>query len=80
MIGIVLHDYVRSDISEVCNEGKAIPVTGHGGPESYEMSRLPYFQGNWLTSSGEVSLTYWPAPPLPPGRFLVLVLLEAQWT
>jgi hypothetical protein len=47
-----------SDISEVCNEGKAIPVTGHGGPESCEMSRLPHFLGNWLTGGG---------------RFLVLV-------
>jgi hypothetical protein len=38
--------YRMSDISEVCNEGKAVPVTGHGGPESCEMSRLPHFLGN----------------------------------
>jgi hypothetical protein len=38
-----------ANISEVCNEGKAIPVTVYGGPESCETSRLPHFLGNWLT-------------------------------
>jgi hypothetical protein len=41
-----------SDISEAYNEGKAIPVTGHGGPESCEMLRFPHFLGNWLASGG----------------------------
>jgi hypothetical protein len=26
-------------------KGKAMPVTGHGGPEGCEMSRLPHFSG-----------------------------------
>jgi hypothetical protein len=42
------------------DEGKreAIPVTGHGGPQRYETSRLPYFLDNRLTDGGEVvSLT-----------------------
>jgi hypothetical protein len=41
-------------------EGKAIPVTGLGGPEGCEMSMLPHFLDNRLTDGGEVvSLTRW---------------------
>jgi hypothetical protein len=74
--------YRRSDITEVCNEGKAIPITVHGGPESCEMSRLPHFLGNWLTSGGEVkvSLTYRPAPHYPQEDSWYSILLEAEWT
>jgi hypothetical protein len=37
---------------------KAIPVTGRGGPQRCETSRLPYFLDNPLTDDGEaVSLT-----------------------
>jgi hypothetical protein len=40
----------------------AIPVTGSGGPQGCETSRLPYFLDNRLTDGGEVvSLTRWPA-------------------
>jgi hypothetical protein len=40
-------------------KGKAIPVTGRGGPQGCEMSRLPYFLYNWLTDGVEVvSLTH----------------------
>jgi hypothetical protein len=43
-------------------KGKAIPVTGHGGPEGCETSRLPHFLENWLTDGGKVvSLTRRPA-------------------
>jgi hypothetical protein len=39
-------------------KGKAIPVTGHEGPEACEMSRLPHFLDNQLTDGGKVvSLT-----------------------
>jgi hypothetical protein len=37
---------------------KAVPVTGHGGPQGFEMLRLPHFLDNRLTDGGEVvSLT-----------------------
>jgi hypothetical protein len=53
-------------------KGKAIPVTGHEGPQGCEMSRLPHFLDNQLTDSGEiVSPTRW--PNFTPGRFLVLI-------
>jgi hypothetical protein len=35
-------------------EGKAIPVTGRGGPQGSETSRLPHFLDNRLTDGGEV--------------------------
>jgi hypothetical protein len=42
-------------------EDKNIPVTGRGGPEVCEMSRLPYFLVKRLTVGGEmVSLTLLP--------------------
>jgi hypothetical protein len=47
--------------------GKAIPVTGRGGPLGCETSRLPHFLDNRPTDGGEViSLTR--RRPLPPGR------------
>jgi hypothetical protein len=40
------------------NEGKAIPVTGHGRPYGCKRSRLPNFLDNQLTDGGKfVSLT-----------------------
>jgi hypothetical protein len=36
------------------NESKAIPVTGRGGPQSCETSRLPHFLDNQLADGGEV--------------------------
>jgi hypothetical protein len=40
------------------NQGKAIPVTGRGGPYGCETSRLQHFLDNRLTDGGEaVSLT-----------------------
>jgi hypothetical protein len=36
-------------------KGKAIPVTGHGGPWGCETSRLPHFLENRLTDGGAVS-------------------------
>jgi hypothetical protein len=45
-----------------CNseQGKAIPVTGRGGPQGCETLRLPHFLHNRLTDGGEVlSLMHW---------------------
>jgi hypothetical protein len=52
----------QSKISKVIKtkvkKGKTIPVTGHGGQQGCEMSRLPHFLDNQLTDGGEVvSLT-----------------------
>jgi hypothetical protein len=41
-------------------KGKAIPVTGRGGPYGCETSRLSHFLDNRLTDGGEVSLTHCP--------------------
>jgi hypothetical protein len=39
-------------------KGKAIPVTGRGGPQGCETSRLPHILDNRLTDGSEaVSLT-----------------------
>jgi hypothetical protein len=35
-------------------KGKAILITGAGGPEACETSRLPYFLETRLTDGGEV--------------------------
>jgi hypothetical protein len=35
-------------------KGKAIPVTGHGGPLGCETSKVPHFLDDWLTDGGEV--------------------------
>jgi hypothetical protein len=35
-------------------KGKAIPVTGSGGPQGCERLKLPDFLVNWLTDDGEV--------------------------
>jgi hypothetical protein len=57
--------------------GKAIPVTGRGGPQGCEMSRLTNFLDNRLTDSGEaVSLMH--RPPFTPGRFLVLISVRGH--
>jgi hypothetical protein len=43
-------------------KGKAISVTGRGGPWGFETSRLPHFLDNRLTDSSEVvSLTHRPS-------------------
>jgi hypothetical protein len=45
--------------------GKAVPVTGRGGPQGCETSRLPHFLDNRLTDDGNVvSLTC--RPPFTP--------------
>jgi hypothetical protein len=41
-------------LDQVTVNGKAIPVTGRGGPEGCETSRLPHFIDNRLTDGDEV--------------------------
>jgi hypothetical protein len=36
-------------------QGKASPVTGCGGPQGCETSRLPHFLDNRLTDGGEIA-------------------------
>jgi hypothetical protein len=50
---------------------KAIPVTGRGGPQGCETSRLPHFLGIWLTDGGDV-LGLKRLPPFTPGITLTL--------
>jgi hypothetical protein len=47
------------------SKGKAIPVTGHEGPQGCETSRLPYFLDNWLTDGSKV-LSLMRQPPFTP--------------
>jgi hypothetical protein len=51
---------------------KAIPVTSRGSPLGCETSRLPQFLDNRLTDGGKV-VSLKRRPPLPPGRFLILI-------
>jgi hypothetical protein len=61
----------------MCKNGKAILVTGHGGPQGCETLKLPHFLDNWFTNGDEtVSLTHQQAALYPPGRFLVLISLR----
>jgi hypothetical protein len=53
-------------------KGQDIPVSGRGGPQGCETSRLPHLLDNRLTDGGEV-VSLIPDRPLPPGRFLVLI-------
>jgi hypothetical protein len=38
---------------DTVKKDKAIPVTGRGGPQVYETSRLPHFLDNRLTDGDE---------------------------
>jgi hypothetical protein len=58
---IYLRAYSTGKVQNNNNNNKAIPVTGRGGPQSCEMSRLPQFVDNRLTDGGKVvSLTLRP--------------------
>jgi hypothetical protein len=68
--GTYIHVYIYEFQQKV---SKAIPVTGRGGPQGCETSRLPYFLDNRITGDGEVvSLTRRPpytARKIPDTRF-----------
>jgi hypothetical protein len=53
-------------------KGKAIPVTGRGGPRDCETSRLPHFPTIGSQMAVRVSALC-AGLPLPPGRFLILI-------
>jgi hypothetical protein len=62
-------------------KGKAIPVTGCGGPYGCETLRLPHFLDNQLTDGGEVvSLMHRPATLYPQEDSWHSFLLEAEST
>jgi hypothetical protein len=61
-------------------KGKAIPVTGHGGPYRCEISRLLHFLDNQLTDSVEVCQPYSPAALYPQEDSWYSFLLEAEST
>jgi hypothetical protein len=59
--------------------GKAVPVTGRGGPYGGVISRLPHFLHiRFIDDGGVVSLTRRPAAIYPPGRFLMLVCVKCR--
>jgi hypothetical protein len=61
-------------------KGKAIPVTGRGGPSGYETSRLPHFLDNRLTDGGEI-VSLRRRPPFGPQEYSwYSFMLEAEST
>jgi hypothetical protein len=59
----------------------AIPITGRGGPQGCETSRLPHFLDSRLTNGSEVvSLTSRPTALYPKEDSWYLFLLEAKST
>jgi hypothetical protein len=67
--------YVPTSIKRA--KGKAISVTGRGGPWRCETLRLPHYLDSRLTDGGEVTLTCrW--LPSAPGRFLVLISVRGR--
>jgi hypothetical protein len=71
MFGIVMLDTNRSCL---LGKGKDIPVTGRGGPQSCERSRLPHYVDKRLTDDGKVvSLTL--RPPFTPQFFFLRLLV-----
>jgi hypothetical protein len=62
------------------SKGKSNPVTGRGGPQGCETSRLPHCLDNRLTDGGEVSLTRQPASLYPQEDSWYSFVLEAEST
>jgi hypothetical protein len=61
-------------------KGKAIPVTGRGGPEDCETSRLPHFLDNRLTDGSKVVRLTCRLLFTPQEDFWYSFLLEAEST
>jgi hypothetical protein len=64
----------------VYKKGKPIPVTGRGGPQGCETSRLPHFIGNRLRDGGEVVSLKRRPPFTPQEDSWYSYLLEAEST
>jgi hypothetical protein len=50
----ILNASCRTNNKNKKKKGKAIPVTGRGGPQGCETSRLPHFLDTRLTDGGKV--------------------------
>jgi hypothetical protein len=62
------------------SKSKAIPVTGRGGPQGSETSRLPHFLDNRLTDGGEVVSLMRRLHPTPQEDCWYSFLLKAEST
>jgi hypothetical protein len=71
-----VHAFDRA--ATVIGKGKAIPVTGRGGPYGCETSRLPHFLDSRLTDGGEVVSLTRQSPFTHRKYSLYLFLLEAE--
>jgi hypothetical protein len=67
-------------VDEWLKKSKAIPVTGPGGLEGCETSRLPHFLDNRLTDGGEVYSSTCRPPFTPQKDSWYSFLLEAVST
>jgi hypothetical protein len=64
--------YILRNKRDVKRKGKVIPVTGCGGSQGCETSRLPHFLHNRLIEDGQViCLTH--QPLFTSGRFLIII-------
>jgi hypothetical protein len=61
--------------TDIC-KGKAIPVTGRGGPYGCDTSRLPHLLDSRLTDGGEVVSLTGRTPCTLPGILLVLIYVR----
>jgi hypothetical protein len=59
-------------------KGKAIPVTGRGGPQCCERSRIPHFL-NYLFTDGDEGQSYDPAALYPQEDSWYSFLLDASF-
>jgi hypothetical protein len=48
---------IRKTVQKILYESKAVLVTGCGGPQDCETSRLPHFPESQLTGSGQVTFS-----------------------
>jgi hypothetical protein len=65
---------------KIYENGKAVPVTGRGGPLGCERSRLSHFPDNPLTDGDEVTSLTRRSPFTPQEDSWYSVLLEAEST
>jgi hypothetical protein len=69
---ILYRDNIRRPASHNSNS-KAISVTGRGGLQSCEMSRISHFLDSWLTYDGEVVSLIHRLRFTPQKDFLILI-------